>query len=103
MAHQRIITLLGLNNRRRFQIKLIKPMNNLFQISQLFIETSEIHITSLFSVAIRVEGVRSAVLVIGENTEVLGPVSEGRGGVHKAVGSGDGFGDGETLQEESVG
>ena len=55
MAHQRIITLLRLNNRWCLQIILIEPVHHLIQIRDVLVETSQVNITAFFAVAVRVE------------------------------------------------
>ena len=103
MTHQSIITLLSLQNRRRLQIILIKAMHHLFQIRNLLVEARQVHIAALLAVAVRVERVGAAVLVVGEEAEILRPVAEGGRGVDEGVGTADGGRGGEALEEPAVG
>lgn len=103
MTHNRPITLFRLHNRRPLQIILIKPTYHFLQSRHIIVESSNIHISRLLLVSIRVQRVGLLRFVVGEESEVLRPVSEGGGGGYECVGAGNIGGGREALEEEAVG
>ena len=102
MTHQCIVTLLRLDDGGCLQVILIESMHNLIQVRDILVETGQVNITAFLAVAIGVERVRAPVFVVCEDSEILAPVPKRGGCIHECVGSSNGFGSGETLEQEPV-
>lgn len=91
VAHEAVVAVFGLDDGRRFKIKLVPPEDDLLKIGQLVVEARQIVIATFDLVAVGVQGIGAAVLVVGEEAKVLRPVAQGFDGLVELIGPGDVF------------
>lgn len=103
MAHEDIVRLVGLHNVGSLEVVLVKAVHDLLQVRDLLVEPGDVVISGLPAVAVGVERVRPAVLVVGKDAKVLAPVAERRDGVDKGVRARDVWRRREALQQPAVG
>lgn len=89
VRHQRKVALVGLHDRRCFQIVLVKAMDDFIKSRDVLVEGSQVYVTSFPAVAIRVQRVCSTVFLVYEKTKVLRPVAEWCCGIDELVWAGD--------------
>jgi hypothetical protein len=94
VRHESIVAFVGLDDRRSFEIVFVETVDDGVYFSELVVESADVDVTALDTVAVGVQGVGRVVFVIGENAKVLRPISQRRGCVDKAVWTGDVVGHG---------
>ena len=102
MTQQCIVALVGLKDGGRFEIELVKPVDDLIQCRDILVEASDVYIPAFCTIAVGIKRVRSSILVVGEDAKILGPISERCSSVNKCVRARDVSRCGQALEKQAV-
>jgi hypothetical protein len=102
MTHERIIALISLDNRGGLKVELVPAIDHLLKIGKFIIEASKVVVTAFNAIAVRVEGVRTTVFVISEESKVLGPVAQRGYSLVELVRASDVVCSGVALKQKAV-
>lgn len=102
VAHQCVVALFRLDDCGGLEIELVPAVDDFVKFGDAVVVAGQVHVAAFLAVAVGVERVGLAILVVGEHAEILGPVAKRSGGVDEGVRAGDGVGRREALEQPAV-